>query len=73
VLVDRLVERGLLQRQPSPTDGRATHLLLTAAGTDLARHAQQLSRTMEDGLVRALSPGERVLLGELLHKLVAPG
>jgi DNA-binding MarR family transcriptional regulator len=73
VLVDRLVDRGLLQRQPSPTDGRATHLLLTAAGTELARRAQQLSRTMEDGLVRALSPGERVLLGELLHKLVAPG
>jgi DNA-binding MarR family transcriptional regulator len=71
VLVDRLVERGLVQRLQSPSDGRVTILRLTAQGTELARRAQQLSRTMEDSLVRALSPGERVLLGELLHKLVA--
>jgi DNA-binding MarR family transcriptional regulator len=71
VLVDRLVERGLVQRLQSPSDGRVTILQLTPQGTELARRAQQLSRTMEDGLVRRLSPGERVLLGELLHKLVA--
>jgi DNA-binding MarR family transcriptional regulator len=73
VLVDRLVERGLLQRQPSPNDGRATILALTAAGHALAQRARQMSLTMEDGLVRALSPGERVLLGELLHKLIDSG
>lgn len=73
VLVDRLVERGLVQRRPSPTDGRATNLLLTAKGAELARRAQQVSMSMEEGLVHALSPGERVLLGELLDKLLAAG
>lgn len=73
VLVDRLVERGLVQREPSPSDGRATILQLTAAGADLARRAERASRSMEEGLVQALSPGERALLGELLHKLVGAG
>lgn len=73
VLIDRLVERELVQRAPSPTDGRATLLQLTAAGAELARRAERASRTMEDGLVQALTPGERALLGELLHKLVGAG
>lgn len=70
VLIDRLVDRALVQRIPSPTDGRVTLLQLTDAGAELARRAERASRTMEDGLVQALTPGERALLGELLHKLV---
>jgi DNA-binding MarR family transcriptional regulator len=73
VLVDRLAARGLVQRQPSPDDGRATIVQLTAAGAELARRAQRASRTMEEGLLQALTPGERALLGELLHKLARAG
>lgn len=70
VLVDRLAARGLAQRQPSPDDGRATIVQLTAAGAELARRAQRASRTMEEGLLQAtLTPGERALLLELLQKL----
>lgn len=69
VLVDRLAARDLVQRQRSPDDGRATILQLNTAGTELAERAHQASRTMEDGLLQALTPGERALLGELLHKL----
>ena len=70
VLVDRLVERGLVQRQRSPTDGRAMDLRLTDKGAELARRAQRASLEMESGLLSALSAAERAMLGELLHKLV---
>ena len=75
VLVDRLVERGLLQRQRCDLDGRAMNLRLTDAGADLARRAQRVSLTMEGGLLAPLSVAERAMLGELLHKLAhgAPG
>ncbi len=78
VLVDRLAERGLVQRQRSDTDGRALNLLLTDTGGDLAQRAQRASAGMEAGLLSALSAGERAMLAELLHKLVcstdpAPG
>jgi len=69
VLIDRLTERGLLRRERSPTDGRATHLLLTDEGADLARKAQRTSRTMEASLLAPLSPAERAMLSELLAKL----
>ncbi len=69
VLLDRLAERGLVQRQRSATDGRATNLLLTDKGTELARRAQRVSLDMESGLLSALSAAERAMLGELLHKL----
>lgn len=69
VLLDRLAERGLVQRQRSTIDGRAMNLLLTDKGTELARRAQRVSLDMESGLLSALSAAERAMLGELLHKL----
>ncbi len=69
VLVDRLVARGLLQRQRSPTDGRAMKLLLTEQGAELARRAHRVSQDMESALLSVLSAAERAMLGELLHKL----
>jgi len=69
VLVDRLVERGLVQRQRSDTDGRALNLRLTDKGAELARRTQRVSQTMEAGLLAPLSVAERAMLGELLLKL----
>jgi DNA-binding MarR family transcriptional regulator len=69
VLVDRLVERSLVQRQRSATDGRATNLQLTDAGRELAKRALRVSQGMEAGLLAALSAAERAMLGELLIKL----
>ena len=73
VLVDRLVERALMQRERSPTDGRAMNLRLTDKGAELARRVQRVSQTMEAGLLAPLSAGERAMLAELLHKLVHVG
>ncbi len=69
VLVDRLAQRGLLHRQRSASDGRATDLLLTEPGTSLARRAQRASHTMEQGLLSALSSAEQKTLARLLTRL----
>jgi DNA-binding MarR family transcriptional regulator len=69
VLLDRLVARGLLERRRSATDGRAIELHLTADGEAMARRTHSISLTMEDGLLERFTPGERVMLRELLLKL----
>lgn len=69
VLLARLVERGLIERRRSATDGRALQIVLSEAGSELARRTQRIAQTMEDGLLAVLSAGERALLHELLAKL----
>jgi DNA-binding MarR family transcriptional regulator len=54
-LVDRLAERGLVERCADPADGRGVRLSLTAAGRDLQRqvgrrHARSVARAMTAGL-----------------------
>lgn len=73
VLLDRLVGRGLVERRRSPHDGRAIQVLLTPPGVELAGQVQQISLTMEDSLLQALTPGERAMLRELLLKLAGAG
>lgn len=70
LLVDRLSERGLLERRRSPHDGRALQIHLTDSGSALAQRAQRLSQGMEQAFLAPLSPGERAMLRELLLKLV---
>lgn len=69
LLIDRLAERGLLLRQRSARDGRALDVLPTPKGLELAQRAYRISQTMEAALLQPLSPGERVMLAELLAKL----
>ena len=54
-LVDRLAERGLVERRADPADGRGVRLALTAAGRDLQhqvgrRHARSVARALAAGL-----------------------
>ena len=67
--LDKLEKRGLLLRQKSAKDGRAQHLRVTPAGNALMENA--LAHLLE-GEARAmahLSPGERLMLLELLRKV----
>ena len=69
-LVDRLVERGLVVRQPDPSDRRGVRLSLTCSGRALqrqigSRHARGVSRAMR----AALTPGEMEQLEALCRKL----
>jgi DNA-binding MarR family transcriptional regulator len=69
VLIDRMVARGLVERRRHRSDGRAVQLLLTEQGHALAQRAHEVSLTMEESLLQALSPAERAMLRELLLKL----
>ncbi|HEY9292579.1 MAG TPA: MarR family transcriptional regulator [Microlunatus sp.] len=69
-MVDRLVERGLVQRTADPADGRGVRLSLTDAGREQqrrvgGRHAVDVARMVGD----RLSPAELRTLEELCLKL----
>jgi DNA-binding MarR family transcriptional regulator len=69
ILLDKMSEKGLLERVRSETDRRAQNIHLTAAGEKLAKRALGVSKTMEQEVLRHLSEGERVMLLELLQKV----
>jgi DNA-binding MarR family transcriptional regulator len=66
--IDKLEGRGLVERARSSTDRRAQHIRATSKGAALARKAAQLVIETEQAALAALSPAERAMLVELLHK-----
>lgn len=69
VLLDRMAEKGWLERQRSEADRRAQHVHLTPRGRELAQKAHEISLTMEQELLKHLTEGERAMLKELLAKV----
>ncbi len=69
VILDRLAERGLVERVRSTVDRRAQQLHLTAAGRELTTRAEEIAATMESDALRMLSSAERALLIELLLRV----
>jgi DNA-binding MarR family transcriptional regulator len=69
VWLDKLTERGLIQRSKSGNDGRAQFLQLTKAGEKLSDQSYEALIQSEKKLLSDLSPGEQILLLEILHKL----
>jgi DNA-binding MarR family transcriptional regulator len=72
-LVDRLAERGLVERCSDPADGRGVRLSLTEAGRarqrDIGRrHARSVTRAM----TARLSRGELAQLETICRKLAVP-
>ena len=69
LLVNRLTERGWVQRIPDPTDGRAVLVSLTAAGEEVFERLRAEYRallheemaSLEDGEVEALAAAVAVL------------
>ncbi|MEV0458714.1 MarR family winged helix-turn-helix transcriptional regulator [Catellatospora methionotrophica] len=73
-MVDRLAERGLLERCPDPADGRGVRLSLTDTGRDTQarigrRHAAQVARAV----TAALSRDELQQLAAICWKLAGAG
>jgi DNA-binding MarR family transcriptional regulator len=71
VMLDRMVERGWIERVRGTRDRREMHIHLTVAGGDLVRRAERIAATMEGPALPMLSAAERALLIELLMKVVA--
>lgn len=67
--IDKLVQRGWVQRAQSATDRRSNRLMLTDAGAALAREATQRLLAGEAEQLAGLSAAERAILLELLHKV----
>ena len=71
VTLDRMVERGWVERVRSMKDRRAQHIHLTAEGTQLVQRAERIAATMEAPSLAMLSAAECALLIELLHKVAS--
>lgn len=69
VLLDRLASRGLVERKRNDEDRRSQVVHLTEEGQSLAHRSHEISLTMEQELLRNLSPAEQAMLFELLSKV----
>jgi DNA-binding MarR family transcriptional regulator len=69
ILLDRLVDKGWIERVRSETDRRMQHICLTAEGALMAERAHRLSLSCEFEMLRHLTEGERIMLLELLDKV----
>lgn len=67
--IDRLVERGLVERRTDPNDGRGILVLMTRLGRDRVDRAISELLTREAELLDGLSPGDQERLAVLLRKL----
>lgn len=66
--VDRLAERGLVERKPDPKDGRVAQVHLTAAGRALIEPAFEEHAQRLETIASRLSVDERGTLVNLLKK-----
>jgi DNA-binding MarR family transcriptional regulator len=73
-MVDRLVERGLIERSPDPADGRGVRLSLTDAGRDTQRQiGRRHARSVARAVTAELSPDELRQLATICWKLAGGG
>ena len=70
--IDRLSERGLVERQADPHDRRGVLVCLTSAGKDAVDGAFETLLASERDLLGELSGSERKSLAELLKRLMQP-
>jgi DNA-binding MarR family transcriptional regulator len=68
-IIASLDKRGLIDRRPHPTDGRALGLHLTGDGLALLRQAEATAASLEDDATRNLAAAERATLIRLLQKI----
>lgn len=70
--VDRLTDRGFVERSPDPNDRRGVRVGLTAAGKDAVDGAFETLLASERDLLGELTATERRDLADLLKRLMQP-
>jgi DNA-binding MarR family transcriptional regulator len=70
VRIDRLVEAGLVVREPDPRDARGTLVGLTTTGRALFERCAPIHLANEDRLLAALDEDERATVADLLRRLL---
>jgi DNA-binding MarR family transcriptional regulator len=73
LLLDRMQERGFIDRARSQVDRRSQQVTLTDAGQALAGELARRAPQMEGELQHSLSTAERAMLIELLDKVASHG
>jgi len=68
-LVDKLKEKGYVQRQECPTDRRRVDVVITQQGLDIIGEASRAVDQMRDGNFASLSEEDAAELSRLLDKL----
>lgn len=71
MVLDRLLERGLIVRERAEEDRRAQYIQLTAEGQVLAQQSRAASLRAEADALPTLSTAEQAILIELLHKVAS--
>ena len=69
-IIDRLVDKGLVQRAPDPTDRRVVSIGLTSRGTDAMEQFWRIGRMRIVALVEPLSTGELETIVTAMELLV---
>jgi DNA-binding MarR family transcriptional regulator len=67
--IDDLEARGLVERQPHPSDRRAHSLHMTDKGREVLTRGRQIARGAQEDLLAPLGREERKLLHDLLLRL----
>jgi DNA-binding MarR family transcriptional regulator len=68
--IDRLSDRGLVERLPAPHDRRGVIVKLTSQGRDVVDHAFAALLHEERVLISGLDDGQRTALADLLRQLL---
>ncbi|CAM8656116.1 MarR Transcriptional regulators [Comamonadaceae bacterium] len=71
-LIAALERRGLIERLPHPSDGRAMGVHLTPQGVELMAQAEQTAFDLEMDATSRLTDAERKTLIRLLQKVYTP-
>lgn len=70
-IIDKLEERGWIDRRPHPEDRRARQLYLTPAATPMLHLLSEIGGSEEDVALAGLSADERLVLDGLLVRIIA--
>ena len=68
-MVNQLEKRGLITREPHPSDGRAVGLHLSSKGAHLMAQAEETAKELEAAATDRLTAAERKTLIRLLQKI----
>ena len=71
-LVDRAEKRGLLERAPNASDGRAVDVFLSPDGAELAERLYTHIGRSVSPMINELAPTEQRQLQALLERMLGP-
>jgi len=69
-LVDRLANKGLVERRSTPSDRRSMSIMLTDAGRDAASRCLKVTREFNNAITEGLSDQEIESLSKILQKII---